>query len=134
MQLRKNVLVFVLIVLAFYLLSPIFVSATNVGVNDGSITISQGNVTLNGPQNINNSEEAKATVIEKYKALITFIGGIITVTMVAIFIIQFLKLGTISSNPRDRKEVITGLLISGVSAALMGSITFFVGVFYGLLK
>ena len=32
------------------------------------------------------------------------------------------------------KEALTGLLISGVSAALMGSVTLIVGLFYGLLK
>lgn len=134
MYLKKCLLVLLLIVLVFNLFNPIVTEARNVEVNDGSLTIQNGEISLTGPGNITNGTAAKATVIEKYKAIITFVGGIITVTMVAVFIIQFLKLGMIPSNPRERKEIITGLLISGFSAALMGSITFFVGVFYGLLK
>lgn len=133
MSLKRCVLIIVLLVLALNLFSPI-VNAQNVDVNDGSLTIQDGKVTLGGPQNITNDTEAKATVIEKYKGIITFVSGIITVTMVAVFIIQFLKLGMMPSNPRERKEVITGLLISGVSAALLGSITLFVGIFYGMFR
>lgn len=133
MSLKRCVLIIVLLVLALNLFSPI-VNAQNVNVNDGSLTIQDGKVTLGGPQNITNDTEAKATVIEKYKGIITFVSGIITVTMVAVFIIQFLKLGMMPSNPRERKEVITGLLISGVSAALLGSITLFVGIFYGMFR
>ncbi len=133
MSLKRCVLIIVLLVLALNLFSPI-VHAQNVDVNDGSLTIQDGKVTLGGPQNITNDTEAKATVIEKYKGIITFVSGIITVTMVAVFIIQFLKLGMMPSNPRERKEIITGLLISGVSAALLGSITLFVGLFYGMFR
>lgn len=133
MSLKRCVLIIVLLVLALNLFSPI-ANAQNVDVNDGSLTIQDGKVTLGGPQNITNDTEAKATVIEKYKGIITFVSGIITVTMVAVFIIQFLKLGMMPSNPRERKEVITGLLISGVSAALLGSITLFVGIFYGMFR
>ena len=133
MSLKKCVLIVLLLVVALNLFSPI-VYAQNVNVNDGSLTVQDGKVTLGGPQNITNDTEAKATVIQKYKGIITFVSGIITVTMVAVFIIQFLKLGMMPSNPRERKEIITGLLISGVSAALLGSITLFVGVFYGMFR
>ena len=135
MLLKKIVLILIIVVLAINIISPIMANATNsVGVNDGSIIVSNGQVTLKGPQNINNANDAKATIITKYKALITFFGGILTVTMVAVFIIQFLKLGMITSNPRDRREVLIGLLISGLSAAILGSITFYVGIFYGLFR
>ena len=134
MKLKRCFLFILLFILAFSLFSPIVAECAVVDVGDGYITIDNGQITMTGPQMMNSQEEAMGTVIEKYKAVITFVSGIITVTMVAIFIIQFLKLGMVTSNPRDRKEVLIGLLISGFSAALMGSVTLFVGVFYGMLK
>ena len=135
MTLKRYILILLLTVLAINMFAPIFANATlNTEVNDGKIESSNGVVSLYGPKNITNSTQAKGHVIVKYKAIITFVGGIATVTMVAIFIIQFLKLGVVTTNPRDRKEVLTGLLISGISAALLGSITFYVGVFYGLFR
>lgn len=131
----KRIFLFIIIFACLLTLcSGVVAQAASVGVVDGEITIDDGKVTLKGPSNISNQEDAMAQVITKYKDVILFVSGILAATSVVVFIVYFLKLGTISSNPRDRKEALTGLLISGVSAALMGSVTLIVGVFYGLLK
>jgi hypothetical protein len=82
----------------------------------------------------NNTDETFGKIMDKYKGVITFVGGIATVTMVAIFILNFMKLGSTSTNPTERQKVLTGLVWSGVAAALLGSVTLIVGVFYGMLK
>ena len=95
------------------------------GVEDGVIT-------LTGPVGIKNQKGAMGHVISKYKKIITFIGGMITVSLVGIFIFQFVQLGATATNPMERKKVLIGLLISGISAALLGSVTLFVGIFMGM--
>ncbi len=80
------------------------------------------------------TEKTFGTIMEKYKNVITFVSGIATVTMVAIFILNFMKLGSTATNPTERQKVLTGLIWSGIAAALLGSVTLIVGVFYGMLK
>ena len=134
MSVKRIFLFIIIIACLFSLFSGVVAQAASVGVVDGEITVDDGKVTLKGPSNISNQSDAMAQVITKYKDVILFVSGILAATSVVIFIVYFLKLGTISSNPRDRKEALTGLLISGVSAALMGSVTLIVGLFYGLLQ
>lgn len=74
------------------------------------------------------------TIMTTYKDVITFAGGLATVTMVAIFVLNFVKLGSSSGNPTERQKCLTGLIWSGIAAALLGSVTLVVGVFYGMLK
>ena len=54
--------------------------------------------------------------------------------MVAVFIINFMKLGTTSGNPVERSKCITALIWSGLAAAGLGSVALIVGVFYGMLQ
>ena len=82
----------------------------------------------------NSTQATFGKIMDKYKAVITFVSGIATVTMVAIFILNFMKLGSTATNPTERQKVLTGLIWSGIAAALLGSVTLIVGVFYGMLK
>ncbi len=99
--------------------------------NDGYLNISNdGTVDAEA----NNATETYGKIMDKYKGAITFVSGIATVSMVAIFIINFMKLGSTATNPTERQKVLTGLIWSGIAAALLGSVTLIVGVFYGMLK
>ena len=82
----------------------------------------------------NSTQATFGKIMTKYKDVITFVSGIATVTMVAIFILNFMKLGSTATNPTERQKVLTGLIWSGIAAALLGSVTLVVGVFYGMLK
>jgi len=96
-----------------------------------------GDLTIGDDGNVNpgqGNESAFGTIIQKYQKIITFISGLATATMVAVFIFNFTKLGTTSTNPAERQKVITGLIFSGIAAALLGSVTFLVGVFLNFLK
>lgn len=68
--------------------------------------------------------------INKYKAFITGIAGIGAVTMVVLFIIQFMKLGASAGNPQARSQALVGVLWTGIAAAGLGAVTLIVGFFY----
>ena len=99
--------------------------------DDGNLDIAANGV-VNSTSN--STQDTFAKIMDKYKGIITFVGGIATVTMVAIFILNFMKLGSTATNPTERQKVLTGLIWSGIAAALLGSVTLIVGVFYGMLK
>ncbi len=116
-------------VFVFSMLGEVRASAVDWG--DGYLNISNnGSVVATS----NSTESTFGKIMEKYKAVITFVSGIATVTMVAIFILNFMKLGSTATNPTERSKVLTGLIWSGIAAALLGSVTLIVGVFYGMLK
>ena len=89
----------------------------------GNGKVTQGGKTKNG----------YATIITKYKTLITFVSGIGAITMVGIFIFHFIKLGSTAANPQERSRCTPALIWSGLAAAGLGSVALIVGVFYGML-
>ncbi len=132
-MLMKNKIALLLVVaLVLTLCLSLFGSIqANALFDDGNLNITNnGTVTSTS----NSTDETFGKIMDKYKGVITFVSGIATVTMVAIFILNFMKLGSTSTNPTERQKVLTGLIWSGVAAALLGSVTLIVGVFYGMLK
>lgn len=81
----------------------------------------------------NNTSGTFNKIITKYKAVITFVSGIGAITMIAIFIFHFIKLGSTAANPSERSKCTTALIWSGLAAAGLGSVALIVGVFYGML-
>lgn len=84
--------------------------------------------------NTKNTDSAFGKIIDKYKGVITFVSGIGAITMIAIFIFHFIKLGSTAANPSERSKCTTALIWSGLAAAGLGSVALIVGVFYGMLK
>mgnify|MGYP004631948887 CR=1 FL=1 len=80
-----------------------------------------------------NTKGAFSKIIDKYKAVITFVSGIGAITMIGIFIFHFIKLGSTAANPSERSKCTTALIWSGLAAAGLGSVALIVGVFYGML-
>ena len=79
-------------------------------------------------------DDAFSHIIEKYKTLITFFSAMAAITMVGIFIFNFTKLGATAGNPMERQKCITGLIISGIAASLLGSVALFTGLFYSMFR
>ena len=73
-------------------------------------------------------------IFTEYKGVIIGITGIGTLTMVCLFIFNFMKLGQSAGNPQQRSMALTGLLWTGLAAAGLGSVTLFVGFSTNLLK
>lgn len=88
------------------------------------LTITGGGFTDGG------SATAWESFINKYRNFITGIAGIGAVTMVVLFIIQFIKLGASAGNPQARSQALVGVLWTGIAAAGLGAVTIIVGFFY----
>jgi hypothetical protein len=69
----------------------------------------------------------------RFKGVIVGLTGVGTLVMIVLFIIQFMKLGASAGNPQARSQALTGVLWTGVAAALLGSVTIIVGFFYNAL-
>lgn len=76
------------------------------------------------------SGAAWAKLIDKYKGFITGVAGIAAVTMVVLFIVNLLKLGSASGNPQAKSQALSGLLWTGIATAGLGIVTVIVGIFY----
>ena len=73
-------------------------------------------------------------IFNEYKGVIVGITGIGTLTMVCLFIFNFMKLGQSAGNPQARSQALTGLLWTGLAAAGLGGVTIFVGFSSNLLR
>lgn len=92
--------------------------------SSGGLTVTGGGFTSGG------SADAWNEFISKYRNFIVGIAGIGAVTMIVIFIFQFLKLGASAGNPQARSQALVGCLWSGIAAAGLGAVTLIVGFFY----
>lgn len=125
---------FFIISFMFLLFSMFFTYMSQIQVNatDAKVEIVGNKVVLN--TGFNNQDEAFSHIIERYKVVITFFAAIAAITMVGIFIYNFIKLGASGTNPMERQKCITGLIITGIATGLLGSIALFVGLFYNAFK
>ena len=73
-------------------------------------------------------------IFKEYRGLIMGVSGIATLTMVILFIMNFMKLGASAGNPQAKHQATMGLLWTGIAAAGAGGVTIFVGVASNLLK
>lgn len=107
-------------------------------ISDVEIEITDdGTLTIGGSSGMTSETKSGAawtSFITKYRNFIVGISGIGAVSMILFFIMQLLKLGAASGNPQGRQQAITGLIWSGIAAALLGSVTIIVGFFYSALR
>lgn len=99
------------------------------------ISMSGGKLQVSGGgMDYQDSDSAWTSFLAKYKNFIIGISGVGTITMIGVFIYNFMKLGTTSTNPSERAKVLQGLVWSALAAAGLGAVTIIVGFFYGSLK
>lgn len=99
--------------------------------DDFNVSIDKDGPKVDG---IKDAQDSWKTVLEKYKYFISGFAGVGAVTMVALFIKNFLALGASSGNPNARSQALTGCLWTGVAAAGLGAVSLITGVFYKFLK
>lgn len=80
------------------------------------------------------SADAWSKFIAKYQNFITGLAGIGAVTMIVLFIFQFLKLGASAGNPQARSQALAGCLWTGIAAMGLGAVTIIVGFFYNAIR
>ena len=73
-------------------------------------------------------------ILKEYRGIVTFISGIGTLSMIMFFILNFIALGNSKGNPQERQKAITGLIVSGIATAGLGSVTLITTLFYNMLN
>lgn len=138
---KKMVSIFTLIMM-LATMSTLFLSVAVVGHATGEEstdfeigfeTDNEGNLELiRGGTARQEDGTAWGTFITKYRGFITGVSGIGAVTMLGVFIVNFIKLGTYSTSNK-RSDIITGLIWSGIATAGLGAVAFIVGFFYNTI-
>ena len=138
--LSKIMLLVMTMMLLFQVSAPIFATAVHA---DGEATFGDDFGISYGEDGIEygdaygkDADQASVwnTLFTQYKGVIIGVTGIATLTMVALFIFNFMKLGQSAGNPQQRSMALTGLLWTGLAAAGLGGVTIFVGFSQNLLK
>lgn len=126
-----SILVCLMSVMAF---TPTTIAYAN-GLNDVKVEMGESGLTVSGG-GIENGSTASSwnELIGKSKNFVIGISGIVTVAMILFFIILLTKLGATADNPSERSKVVKGLIVSGLAVAGLGSVTTFVGIFYGMFQ
>lgn len=97
-----------------------------------SFSMSGGTLNMGG---LNNADKDNFfnTVLTEYRGIVMFISGIGTISMILFFILNFINLGKSQGNPQERQKAISGLIISGIASAGLGSVTMIVALFFNAL-
>ncbi|MGF7058659.1 hypothetical protein [Brassicibacter mesophilus] len=91
----------------------------------------------NGQFGIKNLKEDSREVtngfFERYRGFIVGVTGLGALTMIVMFIINFIRLGVSAGNPQTRTQAIKALFWTGISATGLGGITIWAGFFYNAI-
>ena len=132
---KFSIMMLITFILMFFASFATQINANALWDSDFDVTWDNSGSNAGATINATNSmDDSFDKIIEKYKTVITFVSAIGAVTMVAIFILNFMKLGTTSGNPTERSKCVMALIWSGLAAAGLGSVALIVGIFYGMLK
>lgn len=138
------ILLVILSMVFMSILSPSKVFAENGGDNSSAVTKdifsdfdinieNSGNGGTSGSQmKVKSAANGKAwqTLLTKYKGFITGVAAVAAVTMLILFIIQFMKLGASAGNPSARAQAIVGVLWTGIATAGLGAAAIITAIFY----
>ena len=134
---KKISVLFLIILLSFVLVPAVPTSASTVTDLDDDFGIEyvDGKLNYGGAYGKDKKQsDVWNKIFVEYKGIIMGITGLGTLTMVALFIINFVKLGQAANNPNEKSRALSGLLWTGIAAAGLGGVTIFVGLAQGLLK
>lgn len=85
---------------------------------------------------LENGDKGKALnkILYEYRGVVTFISGIGMISMIMFFIFNLINLGNSKGNPQERQKAVTGLIVSGIATAGLGSVTLITSLFYNLMN
>lgn len=113
--------------------TPVTVASAEGGILDGIQVGGDGNLVL-GTTGSSDANGTFNTIYTKYKVLLNGVIGLVTISLVLLFVIQCAKLGASADNAAKRSTSISALLWIGVSAGLLGAVYTFIGLFYNLFN
>lgn len=92
-------------------------------ITEGGIQFDKTTGTSVISNNKNIETDAIDSLLSEYKFFIGFGMAIAILTLVAIFIINLIKLGNSRGNPQARSSALVGLLFTGIAISALGSVT-----------
>lgn len=113
--------------------APVTVALADNNILDGLGVDGQGNLSL-GTTESTSASDTFNTIYSKYKVILNGVIGLVTISLVLLFVIQCAKLGASADNAARRSTSISALLWIGVSAGLLGAVYTFIGLFYNLFN
>lgn len=100
------------------------------------VDFSYGKVPTDNPIENKNAIEQLIEIIndflDKYTELAVIIFALLTVALVFVMMFNFSSLGASSNSPIERKKALAKVLLSGISASLMGALGLFIAISYNL--
>ena len=130
-KLKKLITSFLVIFMMTGVFAPNMAYATN---SNQIPEISVDGGTLN-TGSVESTEKGKVfnKILTEYRGVVTFISGIGLVSMIMFFIFNLIALGNSKGNPQERQKAITGLIVSGIATAGLGSVTLITTLFYNMI-
>ena len=103
-------------------------------LNDLSVTMDGNGKMTTSFDGQSDSTKTWNTIFKKYRIAIVGIAGVLTLTFIVLFLINFFKVGAASDNPVERRKALIGVLWTGLAAAGSGSVTLICALFWNALK
>ena len=130
-KLKKLITSFLVIFMMTGVFAPNMAYATN---SNQIPEISVDGGTLN-TGSVESTEKGKVfnKILTEYRGVVTFISGIGLVSMIMFFIFNLIALGNSKGNPQERQKAITGLIVSGIATAGLGSVKLITTLFYNMI-
>lgn len=136
-KIGKATAVFIVTLMSIFstasVIAPVQVMAAESNILDNIKVDGNGNLST-GDLGSSDTYQTFNTVYSKYKTILNGVIGLVTITLVLLFVIQCAKLGASSDNAAKRSSSVSALLWIGVSAGLLGAVYTFIGLFYNLFN
>lgn len=100
----------------------------SVDIGDGDL----GGSMRNNDDTLHQIADGLNRFIQTYKGIIVGVLGVALLTVFLIFMFTCMTFSGSSGTPMDRKRSVTKLVTCAIVAAILGSITLFVGLFYNI--
>lgn len=134
---KKNIWTFMLMLIMGVMLIGLFSPTVAVASDDGGLFDDfDVNIDSEGEMKVDSQSDddgAWTTLLTKYKGFIVGISAVGAITMVILFVMQFLKLGASAGNPNARSQALVGVLWTGIAAAGLGAVSLITGIFYNAI-
>ncbi len=114
--------------------NPYTVLAEGEGLKTGILDYDVANGNMKGKDVSNNAVDVFNQVNDKGRILVSGITGFAAIALTIIFIISAVKLGSSGDNPNERSRAVQKLIWLFVSIALLGGISIWTGLAWGLFK
>ena len=119
-----------------YMYVPVFAGdgvISGVTTENGKITIDIGEAGASNDMPTNLTE-AFNKLFENGEVILAGLTGILTLSMVGVFLFKAFKLAKSGDNPKERSEALTGMIYAAIGTALLGGGTIFIGFAYNLFN